>query len=178
VKAVDAIWFPKYAARVHEQVTEQQRFAGLFGPDVVLLPVPRAAPRVNVDSWVAQRLAVAFQQTGLGCAVWTGLQRKHSVRKSATAVGGARPSVWEHYESLALEPSITAVRRLVLIDDVVTKGRTLLAAAMRVREALPGAEVRAFALLRTMGRIADVDRLLDPCQGEIRWAGDDARRDP
>jgi adenine/guanine phosphoribosyltransferase-like PRPP-binding protein len=66
----------------------------------------------------------------------------------------------------------------VLIDDVVTKGRTLLAAATRVREALPGAEIRAFALLRTMGFIQGIDRLLDPCVGEIRWRAGDAHRNP
>ena len=178
LKALDATWFPRYAARVHEQVAEQGRFRGLFGPDVVLVPVPRCAPCTRADAWVAARLAVALQQTGLAAAVWTGLRRKYAVRKSATAADGARPSVWEHYDSLTLEPSLTAATRLVLIDDVVTKGRTLLAAAMRVRECFPNAEVRAFALVRTMGLVADVEQLLDPCQGEISWCGEDARRDP
>jgi hypothetical protein len=59
-----------------------------------------------------------------------------------------------------------------------TKGRTLLAAAMRMREAFPGAQLRAFALVRTMGLVPEVRQLLDPCQGEIRWAGEDAQRDP
>ncbi len=68
--------------------------------------------------------------------------------------------------------------QLVLIDDVVTKGRTLLAAAARVHEALPDADIRAFALLRTMGWVQGVDRLLDPCVGEIRWRAGDAYRNP
>jgi hypothetical protein len=67
---------------------------------------------------------------------------------------------------------------VVLIDDVITKGRTFLAAAARVREAFPHAQIRAFALLRTMGFIAGVEQLLDPCRGEIRWRGGDARRTP
>jgi hypothetical protein len=61
---------------------------------------------------------------------------------------------------------------------VITKGRTLLAAAARVREAFPEARVRAFTLLRTLGFIARVDQLLDPCTGEIRWQGGDAHRTP
>jgi hypothetical protein len=65
-----------------------------------------------------------------------------------------------------------------LVDDVVTKGRTLLAAAARVQEAFPCAEIRAFALIRTMGLTRNVERLVDPCIGEIRWRGGDACRTP
>ena len=74
-------------------------------------------------------------------------------------------------------PPITP-ENVVLIDDVVTKGRTLLAAATRLHEAFPGAQIRAFALLRTMGLIPGVQRLLDPCTGEIRWKAGDAHRSP
>jgi hypothetical protein len=67
---------------------------------------------------------------------------------------------------------------LVLIDDVITKGRTILAVAARLHEAFPNADIRAFALVRTMGLLPDVARFLDPCQGVVRWAGGDAWRDP
>ena len=68
--------------------------------------------------------------------------------------------------------------QVVLVDDVVTKGRTLLAAAARLHEAFPTIDIRAFALLRTMGLGQRVDRLLDPCVGEIRWRAGDAHRNP
>jgi hypothetical protein len=58
-----------------------------------------------------------------------------------------------------------------------TKGRTLLAAASRVHEAFPCAQIRAFALVRTMG-FSGVQQLLDPCKGEIRWRAGDAHRSP
>jgi hypothetical protein len=67
---------------------------------------------------------------------------------------------------------------LILIDDVVTKGRTLLAAALRLRELFPRADVRGFALLRTMGYSPVFDQLLMPCTGKIEWACGDARRSP
>jgi orotate phosphoribosyltransferase len=77
-----------------------------------------------------------------------------------------------------MEPSALRLQNVVLIDDVITKGRTFLAAAARVREAIPGAQVRAFALLRTMGLADGVQSLLAPCRGEIRWIGGDAQRIP
>ena len=178
VKSGDAAWFPRYAARVHQQVVDQGRFPGLFGRDVILVPVPCSRPSVASTAWSATRLAMVLQQCGLAAAVWIGLMRRHAVQKSATAPDGGRPSVWEHYESLSVEGSLATATRLLLVDDVVTKGRTLLGAAMRLREVFPESEVRAFALMRTMGLVPEVMQLLEPCQGESRWAGEDAHREP
>jgi hypothetical protein len=63
-------------------------------------------------------------------------------------------------------------------SSLQTKGRTLLAAAARAREAFPYAQIRAFALLRTLGLVSGIEHVLDPCTGEIRWQGGDARRIP
>jgi len=54
----------------------------------------------------------------------------------------------------------------------------LLAAAARLREAFPAAEIRAFALLRTLARYEALYTLLDPYEGEVRWIAGDARRNP
>jgi hypothetical protein len=66
----------------------------------------------------------------------------------------------------------------VLIDDVITKGRTLLAAAARLRSELPLADIRGFALIRTAGFVHQIKCLEEPCHGVVRWAGGDARREP
>lgn len=91
-----------------------------------------------------------------------------------------------HYASFGMEPAAVRPKRraaptrprVLLVDDVVTRGRTLLAAAARVREALPGWEVRGFALLRTLDRAERLGSIVDPCEGEVRWLGGDARRVP
>jgi predicted amidophosphoribosyltransferase len=127
---------------------------------------------------VAARLAEALLRQGLGRDTWNGLKRIRAVKKSATASPRARPSVALHYESFSIEALPHAPHSLVLVDDVVTKGRTLLAAAVRLHEAFPGANIRAFALLRTMGLIPEVRRLLEPWRGVICWRAGDARRNP
>jgi predicted amidophosphoribosyltransferase len=115
----------------------------------------------------------------LGRNVWEALVRRFPVRKSATARNADRPTVQQHYDSFAVaQHGPLAPTRIVIVDDVVTKGRTILAAALRLHETFPNADIRAFALVRTMGFAPDIAQPLDPCQGVIRWAGNDARREP
>ena len=173
LKEGDARFMVKYAVRVREEA----RLGGFFLAGDVLVPVPRSGPKTG-GTWVAAELAQALVQQGLGALIWPGLRRISAVPKSATSAHGARPSIESHYESFRMERPARHPARVVLIDDVVTKGRTLLAAACRVREAVPGAEIRAFALLRTMGGVTGLRHVLDPCRGEIRWVGGDARRSP
>ncbi len=167
-----------YALRVRQQMAESPPLAGFLTTSDVLVPVPGCAPRRHVGRHAAARLAEALVRQGLGNDTWNGLKRTRPVRKSGTALPRARPSVILHYESFAIDALPQPPASLVLVDDVITKGRTLLAAAARLHEAFPAANIRAFALLRTMGLIPEVRRLLEPCRGSILWRGGDARRIP
>ncbi len=178
LKEGNARFMSGYAARVHEQMLDSPQLAGFLTAADLLVPVPGSAPGSGQGRYVAARLAEALLRQGLGRGTWNGLKRIRPVKKSATASPRARPSVVSHYESFSIESLPHAPHSLVLIDDVVTKGRTLFAAAVRLHEAFPGANIRAFALLRTMGMIPEVHRLLEPCRGLIRWRAGDARRNP
>jgi predicted amidophosphoribosyltransferase len=177
LKRGDARFLVKYAHRVQQQAAYSTHLAGFFLADDVLVPVPGSSPK-SCGLWVAASLADALLREGLGALAWPGLRRICAVRKSATAAPGARPTVDAHYASFLMGSPPHELRSVILVDDVITKGRTLLAAAARVREALPGAQIRAFALLRTMGMTPSVGQLLNPCRGEITWTGGDARRTP
>lgn len=166
------------ARRVQRESLPGGALAGFFEPADVLVPVPSSAPSDASDS-VAGLLAAQLVRYGLGSLVWCALERVVAVPKSASAPHGSRPSVIEHFESLSVVTSeVPRFRRLTLVDDVVTKGRTLLAAAMRLHAAHPLVTIRGFALLRTMGLRNDIERLRDPCIGVIRLQRDDARREP
>jgi predicted amidophosphoribosyltransferase len=180
IKAGDARMILKYATRVRQQASHSPPLAGFFSSTDVLIPVPGSEPRDKGFGSITDHLAAAFVREGLGRRAWAGLQRVRAVPKSATAAPGGRPTVGTHFDTFAVEhtDAIPGSAQIVLIDDVITRGRTLLAAAMRLHEAFPLAHIRAFALLRTMGFTPDVDRLLDPCVGEITWRAGDAHRNP
>jgi hypothetical protein len=177
LKDGDARFMIKYAVRVRQQTETASLLAGFFLSDDVLVPVPRSHPKTG-GTWAAAELAHALVREGVGSQAWLGLRRIRAVRKSATSAKGRRPTVARHYESLRLEPTSLRLQNVVLIDDVITKGRTFLAAAARVYEAIPGVQVRAFALLRTMSFTNGIESLLAPCRGEITWIGGDAQRIP
>jgi hypothetical protein len=179
LKAPDARFIEKYAVRVHQQVDSGSvALRGYFGDDDILVPVPGSAPTSVNHAWGAAQLAEALVCEGLGAAAWRGLHRITPVPKSAYALTGARPSIGRHYDSFALASPLCQPHSIILIDDIVTKGRTLLAAAVRLHEAFPRAHIKAFALVRTMGLVSEVNRLLDPCRGEIRWRSGEAIRRP
>ena len=67
---------------------------------------------------------------------------------------------------------------LCLVDDVITKGATLLAAASRLRETYPHARIVAFALVRTLGFVEDIERIVEPALGTITLRSGEAVREP
>ncbi len=142
---------PYAVRRLRECLTAA--LADFLAADVVLVPAPGSAPlppRRRGTPWVSRRICEELRAAGFGSRVDTLLVRRLAVAKSAFARRGARPGVVEHYESFAVaalqgEPPA----RITLIDDVITKGATLLAGASRLAEAFPAAQVRAFALVRT-----------------------------
>jgi hypothetical protein len=177
VKSSDPLWLPRYAGFVYRSSLSDPQLAALFTTDTVLVPVPGSA-RSGAAPWAAFRLAVALSEVGFGLRIWTGLHRRFAVTKSATAPSACRPTVYQHYDSFVAMPAPNPIRRIVLIDDVITKGRTLLAAATRLRVELPLADIRGFALIRAEGFVLQIKHLAESCHGVVRWAGGDARREP
>ena len=71
-------------------------------------------------------------------------------------------------EMACFEVSTEDPKRVIIVDDVVTKGRMFLATATLLAERFPSAELRAFALIRTMGLEPDVEKIVAPCVGVIK----------
>lgn len=166
---------PLYAQRIGELVDQGQLPDP--GDDVTLVPVPGSSPLRKGSLWVPLLLAEALRAQNLGHDVVPLLSRVHAVKKSAYQVAKDRPTAFDHYDSFAVDVVTPPPRRVLLIDDVVTQGSTLLAAGSRIAEAYPQAEVRAFAVVRTMTR-QNIDKLLAPCVGEITLRGKRGRRRP
>ena len=167
-----------YAARRLAEELAHGTLAEIFTTRPLLVPVPRSSLAVEGGIWPARNLAAALIAHGVGRNVLPCLQRIQAVPKSAFAATGLRPKPLDHYESIAVTPMVADRDEFCLVDDVVTKGATLLAAATRLHEAYPNAKIVAFALVRTMGFVEDIERIVEPCIGTITRSGDEAVREP
>ncbi len=147
---------PYVVRRVRLTLGLAPALAELLAAGPVLVPMPGCEPlpaRRPGAVWVPRRICQELLLMRLGSRMEPLLQRRQPVAKSALARRGRRPGVREQYESLAVAARAAeraaAVTHILLVDDVVTRGATLLAGACRLAEAFPQADVRAFALVRT-----------------------------
>ncbi|MCS4538987.1 MAG: hypothetical protein HYY67_09040 [Thaumarchaeota archaeon] len=106
------------------------------------------------------------------------LTRVEPVPKAALSEPKDRPTAAQHYATMSIQGSLSKPDEIVLIDDVVTRGATLLGAANRLVDAFPGTRIRAFAAMRTISNPAEFENWYTPCVGtiELRESGDTLRR--
>jgi hypothetical protein len=178
VKRADPATLDGCAARVAAMI--DARLAPTFlRSNPALVPIPRRIPLQPHDPISApEAIARALKSAGLGGLVWPALRRTRVIPKSAWVKPGSRPEFIEHYTSLELLDEEPATHRFLLVDDFVTRGRTLLAAAAVLYQAIPDARIRAFALIRTEGLAPDIAAIASPKIGVIRYLGGDAFRSP
>lgn len=151
-----------------------------FPAGAVAVPVPRATPRVPDGLWPTMRLCEELRAAGVVDGIRPLIERTRPVAKSATAARGQRPLAEAHAASLAVadEAHLGEQGPFCLVDDVITRGATLVAAAAVLRAAFPQASILAFALVRTISD-GDLPGILAPVAGEIRLRPDGStHRDP
>jgi hypothetical protein len=116
------------------------QFAGFFGKGVALVPVPRSAPLTKGALWPGRRLCEEIQRLGLGGPILAALERTKPVQKAAFAsvAGRSRPTVEDHLLSMQWVRDLASPSGFLLVDDIVTSGSQLIAAASLLQEAFPG----------------------------------------
>ncbi len=152
-------------------------YATWFGPDVVLVPMPGHGKMLPKAVSTGRLLCLEMERLGLGRMIAC-IERTDAVQKSATAAPGGRPSFQRHYDTMWVDGNLTAqaaTTSVVLVDDIVTRGATLLGAAGRIAQAFPQAQIRSFAIARTAQY---ANRAEDPVAGIMsqRWGNDTERR--
>jgi len=167
-----------YAARRLADELPASPLQELFRVNPLLVPVPRSSLSVDGGIWPAFNIAAALVRHGIGAGVLPCLTRVNAVPKSAFAAAGTRPKPVDHYDSIEGTRMVADRTLLCLIDDVITKGATLLGAATRPQQTFPEANIIAFALARTLGFVENIDSIVEPAVGTVTLRGDEAVREP
>lgn len=157
----------EYVARRLQQRLSETKLGDILSSSALLVPIPPSTLLKNASLWVPFLLAKAMVRHGLGSEVEPCLERVTALRKAATSAASDRPLALHHYESMNANRLAFPHDEVVLVDDVVTRGATMLAAASRLRDVLPGARIRGFAMVRTISDRDNFQGMLDPCIGFI-----------
>lgn len=142
-------------------------FEDFFGSGITIVPVPRSHPLTEGALWPAQEIADRLVALELAGETIPLLERVEPVAKSSFQSGSDRPRVHDHVTSMQVAQELAAPTQILLVDDVVTIGRTFWACAGLLRERFEEAEIRAFALLRTQGIGPVVTDPVAPVEGKI-----------
>ena len=145
----------------------QMPFAAWLGPGVTLVPVPKSSLMQPGTLWVPQRLAGAMVAVGLGRESLALLRRTSAVAKAAFSGASSRPRAADHDATLAVDKDLYAPTEIVVVDDVITTGAAMIAAASRLSEAFPGVPIRGIAFVRTVSSPEDFAGIQAPCVGTI-----------
>ena len=183
VKATDPdspIPMSQWMAETIRQHRATLPFASFFQPNTILIPTPKSSLMQPGTLWVPERIARALVRMGIGKEVVSCLIRTKPVRKAASSAPEERPISAEHYESMEVQGLLSEPDEIVLIDDIVTRGATLLGAANRLADAFPKAHIYAFAAMRTISNPDQFEKWYDPLVETIRLRplGDTLQRFP
>jgi len=146
----------------------------MLSPTAVLVPVPKSSLFKEGSLWVPEQIANSFVRSGLGGRSARLLARTRAIAKAATSLSSGRPrhTALEHLQTLAVQTELRSVEEIVLIDDVVTTGSTLLGCANKLLESYPSSLIRGFAVMRAVSNPVDFKQTLDPIVGAITLHSD------
>jgi len=165
-----------YIAELIKRDLTKLPFARIFDKNPLLIPTPNSSLIKTGTIWVPQRLANAMVRKGLGRIVETCLERIIALPKSATSSAANRPKAKQHSESMSVQKVFPEPDEILLVDDVITRGATLLGAANRLAEAYPKAHIRAFAAMRTISPPNVFASTYNPVIGTIELVVNDTFR--
>src|SRR2546427_9466178 len=168
----------EYVARAIKKDLGKFPFANYFNPNTILIPTPKSSLLKKDMLWVPQRITKALINNGLGKTSEECLERVIALPRSSKSTPANRPKPLQHYESMSVKELLFDPEEIVLVDDVVTRGATILGAVNKLTEVFPNARIRAFVVMRTMSNPEEFSEIVDPCVGTIRLSGENARRNP
>lgn len=159
----------RQVAVLMERSKDRLPFRDFFTSSPVLVPAPKSSLRRADDLWVPHQLADELERVGLGGPVAPLLERVRPLPKAAACRPEDRPTAAQHFESMAVQGMLDpAPESFLLVDDVVTRGATLLGAANRLRAVFPNARIRAFAAIRAISTPGQFVGLVLPTVDVIR----------
>ncbi len=155
-----------------ENLSRYPELEKLLSDAGTLVPIPRCAPRVKEGLWVPLRIAEELAAKGIGDGVEPFLERTARVaRSSGVPRAEDRPDPPDHHKTIRCTTPLFSPKKITLVDDVVTRGSTLVASAARIKEHFPDVAVQAFAHVSVESDrdLADFREIFEPRIGAVLY---------
>lgn len=152
-------------------------FSDYFKENTLLVPTPKSSLAQKDELWVPQRITSALANNGLG-RMEECLIRSTALPRSSTSLASDRPKAKQHYNSMKVKELLFNPEEIVLVDDVITRGATTLGAINKLADAFPNANIRVFAVMRTISDPDNFSEIIQPCVGTISLSGENTWRNP
>jgi predicted amidophosphoribosyltransferase len=94
------------------------------------------------------------------------LKRTEPIPKAAWSASSERDAL-RNYQTLAVQQDLLPTPEILLVDDVVVTGSTLLGSANRLRESYASVPIKGFAAVRTITNPSDFKGFNSPVTGMI-----------
>lgn len=133
----------------------------------ILVPMPSSSLQKPNSLWVSQCISSVLVRNNLGTRVVECLTRIRAVPKSANSLPEKRPRAINHYDSLVVE-TVHEADEILIVDDVITRGASMMGAVNRLAAVFPNSKIRGFAIMRTVSRSKEFRAIEDPQIGSIR----------
>lgn len=148
--------------------------------DRTLVPVPGSGVTDERNLWVAYRLCMALSEGGFANPVETIVKRTAAIRKSSFCRAGERPEASEHRDTMTAHTDLFVPTKVLLVDDVLTRGCTTMGAALCLRAKYPDVDVRVFSVFLTKNFDPNFPNFVDPTFGTLSYDEryDHTSRDP
>lgn len=139
-----------------------------FPEDCLLVPMPGSAQLLGKgnEHWGPREMCRFAVEAGLAPEWEALLERVETIPSSKQCARDERPSAARQFETMRATRDGLQAMNITIVDDVITRGATLVGAAARLRQAFPNAVVRGFAFARTLIGVP-VKALPDPLSGYV-----------
>ena len=170
----------KYKNADEEHITHlAKRIKGegksVFFDNAILVPIPRSASQMTDAVYPTKTIAEVFVKNGIGKGASVLLERFKAIAKSRDQYTAAtRNKVPDHLNSIKVTSALIDTPTIILVDDVLTLGRTSMACALLLKKAYQDKEIKIFCPFRTRS-FEDNNTLLDIKEGEMIWDGHDVK---
>lgn len=132
-----------------------------------LVPVPRSTPLVDGAVFPAKIICETLASNRVGESVADCLKRKYAIPKSSGQFhADTRNTVQAHQDSLQVTPILITEPTIIVVDDILTLGRTSMASALELQKVYPDKEIKIFCALRTRSW-KNLENIIDISKGHM-----------